>query len=111
MFIDSGEISENQLLQADVCIVGAGAAGISIAREFIGTDKKIIMLESGGLEYNHDIQSLYYGHNTGIPSFELYANRLRYFGGTTNHWAGHSRPLDPNRLSKKNHGFRIVAGQ
>ena len=37
-----------ELLDADVCIVGAGAAGIAIAREFISTPYRVILLESGG---------------------------------------------------------------
>ena len=101
MFIDSRELTENSLLQADVCIIGGGAAGISMAREFIGTNKKVILLESGGFEYNQDIQALYSGDNTGLPSFDIDVNRLRFFGGTTNHWAGHSRPLDPIDFEKK----------
>ena len=101
MFIDSRELPQDSMLQADVCIIGAGAAGISIAREFIGTNKQVILLESGGLEYDQKIQSLYSGINTGLPSFDIDVNRLRYFGGTTNHWAGHSRPLDPIDFEKK----------
>ena len=101
MFIDSRELAQNSSAQADVCIIGAGAAGISIAREFIGTNKKVILLESGGLEFDQEIQALYSGENTGLPSFDIDVNRLRYFGGTTNHWAGHSRPLDPIDFEKK----------
>ena len=101
MFIDSRELTKDTLLEADICIIGGGAAGISMAREFIGTNKKVILLESGGFEYNRDIQALYSGDNTGLPSFDIDVNRLRFFGGTTNHWAGHSRPLDPIDFEKK----------
>lgn len=101
MFIDSRELDENSRLLADVCIIGAGAAGISIAREFIATGRSVILLESGGLEFDQDIQALYSGDNTGLPSFDIDVNRLRYFGGTTNHWAGHSRPLDPIDFEEK----------
>ncbi len=101
MFIDSRELEKNQLLQADLCIIGAGAAGITIAREFIGTSKKVILLESGGFEFNQDIQDLNRGKNTGHHSFDLHVNRLRFFGGTTNHWAGHCRPLEAIDFEKK----------
>jgi choline dehydrogenase-like flavoprotein len=77
-----------------VCIVGAGAAGITLARECIKQPFRVCLLESGGLDYNEDIQSLYQGENTGLPYYPLDASRLRYFGGTTNHWAGMCRPLD-----------------
>ncbi len=101
MLIDSRELTDGSSLQADICIIGGGAAGITIAREFIGTNNKVILLESGGLEFDQQIQSLYSGDNTGLPSFDIDVNRLRYFGGTTNHWAGHSRPLDPIDFEEK----------
>lgn len=101
MFVDSRELPENSLLEADVCIIGGGAAGIGIAREFVGSNINVILLESGGLEFDPQIQALYSGENTGLPSFDVHVNRLRYFGGTTNHWAGHSRPLDPIDFEKK----------
>jgi len=95
MFIDTCDLPSGHRLEADVCIIGAGAAGISMAREFIGTSKTVALLESGGLEFDPRTQSLYQGNNVGMPSFDVHVNRLRYFGGTTNHWAGHCRPLDP----------------
>ncbi len=101
MYIDSRELPENHLAHADICIVGAGAAGISIAQEFISTGKKVILLESGGFEYDQQIQELYFGENIGLSTFDVHVNRLRYFGGTTNHWAGHSRPLDAIDFEKK----------
>ena len=41
-------------------------------------------------------QSLSDGANLGLPYYSLISSRLRMFGGTTNHWAGESRPLDPS---------------
>ena len=101
MFIDSRELDDNTLIQGDICIIGGGAAGISIAREFIGSNKKVVLLESGGLEFDAAIQSLYEGENTGLRTFDINVNRLRYFGGTTNHWAGHSRPLEAFDFEQK----------
>lgn len=95
MFINAKQLDDDQLIEGDICIIGAGAAGITLARELKNSDKRIIVLESGGFEYDKRTQSLYKGENIGLPSFDLHVNRLRYFGGTTNHWAGHCRPLDP----------------
>jgi choline dehydrogenase-like flavoprotein len=94
MFIDGRKIDDKTEIEADVCIVGAGAAGITIAREFIGTSFKVCLLESGGMEFDEATQSLYDGKNTGYPYYDLDILRLRYFGGTTNIWSGVSRPLD-----------------
>lgn len=85
---------DKSAIDADVCIVGAGAAGIGIAREFINTPTQVAVLEGGGLEFDQRTQSLYEGENIGLETFPVDANRLRFFGGTTNHWAGHSRTLD-----------------
>ena len=94
MFIDARDLQPGQKIETDICIIGAGAAGIAYALEFIGSSTKVALLESGGLNYDKKTQSLYEGENIGLPSFDLTVNRLRYFGGTTNHWAGHCRPLD-----------------
>ncbi len=94
MFIDARQLAQGHTFDADICIIGAGAAGITMAREFIGSTTRVALIESGGLAYDDKNQSLYEGDNVGLPSFDVNVNRLRYFGGTTNHWAGHCRPLD-----------------
>ena len=94
MFIDSRTLAEGSRIETDVCIVGAGAAGITIARELAGKPFRICLIESGGLEPDQETQSLYQGEIVGFPYYPLDLIRLRYFGGTTNHWAGACRPLD-----------------
>ncbi len=94
MIIDACNIPKNHSLKTEVCIIGAGAAGISLAREFIGQPFRVSILESGDLEYDEDTQSLYQGENTGLPYFTLNTARLRYFGGSTNHWGGYCLPFD-----------------
>jgi len=95
MFIDARELPRGHQVECDICIIGAGAAGISMARELAGARAEVVLMESGGFEYDRRTQSLYKGDNVGRHSFDVHVNRLRYFGGTTNHWAGHCRPLDP----------------
>jgi choline dehydrogenase-like flavoprotein len=85
----------DQTIECDVCIAGAGAAGISMAREFFGGRDKVVVLESGGLDWDDDTQDLYNGELAGVPYYELTYCRLRYFGGTTNHWGGMCSRLDP----------------
>ena len=93
MFIDARNVEKNRTIKTNVCIIGAGAAGITIAREFIGQKFDVCLLESGGEEYDEKTQALYSGLNTG-HSYSLDESRLRWFGGTTNHWTGNCRPLD-----------------
>lgn len=51
------------------------------------------MIESGGFDFEGDTQALYSGRMVGIDTWDMEAMRLRYFGGTTNHWAGWCMPL------------------
>jgi choline dehydrogenase-like flavoprotein len=92
---DARDLDDGSAIEADLCIVGAGAAGITIARAFAGRGVKVVLLEAGGLEYSDDCQALYQGRNVGHPYYALDECRLRFFGGTTNHWGGRCRPLDP----------------
>ncbi|MGB7931009.1 MAG: GMC family oxidoreductase [Gammaproteobacteria bacterium] len=95
MIEDARRLPEDTLIETDLAIIGAGAAGITIARELAGTDLRICLLESGGLEFEQDTQNLYNGENGGRWYFPLDKCRLRYFGGSTNHWGGWCRPLTP----------------
>ena len=101
MFVDARSLPEGERFEADLCIVGAGAAGITLAREFIGTGVRVVLLESGGFELEGETQELYAGEILGaglsptVEFFSLDESRLRFFGGSTNHWTGFCRPLDP----------------
>ncbi len=101
MFIDVRELPQNTEIESEICIIGAGAAGITIARELRDKPYRICLLESGGLDFDADTQSLYQGKNVGLPYENLDTARLRYFGGTTNHWGGHCRPLQPIDFEKR----------
>jgi choline dehydrogenase-like flavoprotein len=101
MHIDARNIEQGSTLDADICIVGAGAAGITIARALANTSIEVCLLESGGLDGPGDEQALYKGENVGLPYTPLHGGRLRYFGGTTNHWGGWCKPLDKIDLSER----------
>jgi choline dehydrogenase-like flavoprotein len=87
---------------ADICIIGAGAAGIAIAREFISSPYRVVVLESGGFRREQSVQQLYGASSIGEPYYQpLDACRSRYFGGSTNCWCGICRPLDPIDFEKR----------
>ena len=101
MFFDLRPIPDQSNFDCDLCIIGGGAAGIAMALEFIGTGIEVLLLESGGFELEVETQKLYQGDDIGLPYFDLEYARLRYFGGTTNHWAGMCAPLDPIDFKKR----------
>jgi choline dehydrogenase-like flavoprotein len=94
VLIDARTIPNNHALETDICIIGAGAAGITLALQFMGRPFRVCLLESGGLHRDEDTQELSRGENLGLPYFPLHIPRLRYFGGTTNHWGGMCAPFD-----------------
>mgnify|MGYP000610362052 CR=1 FL=1 len=85
----------------DVCIVGAGAAGIVLADKLRRSGLSVFLAEGGGEDFSDESQVLYQGTTTGTEYYDLEVARLRYFGGTTNHWGGMCRPLEAQDFEPK----------
>ena len=81
--------------EADVAIIGAGAAGITMARRLIDGGSSVLLLESGGEDYEPATADLNAGEVVGLPYYDLETARLRLFGGTTAIWGGRCAELDP----------------
>lgn len=79
---------------ADICVVGAGIAGIGLVRRLMGHGKRIVLLESGGIDYEPEIAALNSGLNQGLAYYDLENARLRFFGGTAAIWGGRCAELD-----------------
>lgn len=95
MLIDLEKSDHDLLLEAEVCIVGAGAAGVALARNLMHAGHDVCLLEAGGMDYEDSTQALFEGNNIGMEYYDLDHARLRFFGGTTNIWGGRNIPLDP----------------
>src|SRR5690606_12444202 len=95
MIHDSRNLPDGTPIDADVCIIGGGAAGITIALSLLGTGIRVVLLESGGDGPDPATQALYAGEMAGIPGVPTDRSRSRYPGGSTNGWGGWCRPLDP----------------
>jgi choline dehydrogenase-like flavoprotein len=95
MIIETGALPDDHALSADICIVGAGAAGITLALELSGTGRDVILLESGGRNAEKDTQALYAG---AVADERLHSQPDRYrqrrFGGSTTIWGGRCMPFD-----------------
>lgn len=101
MFIDAKELTSNTIIDADICIIGAGPAGLTLASELDGCGAKVALLESGALEPDAATQALAAGDVVGALYWALDTSRLRYFGGSSNHWTGWCRPLDPDDFERR----------
>jgi choline dehydrogenase-like flavoprotein len=89
----AANISE-QRAPYDVCIVGAGPAGITLALELDGAGLSVCLLEAGGEAYDRDTQRLYEGEILGDRCPPLRDTRLGALGGSSSVWAGWCRPLE-----------------
>jgi len=103
MLIDARTLTEGTTLEADICIAGAGAAGMTIALDLRGSGLSILLLESGGWERDEATQALSEGRMTGIDTWDLRRMRIRALGGTTGHWAGWCRPLMPQDFEARDY--------
>jgi len=86
MFIDARSLPKDTVIEGDICIIGAGVAGITLAKEFIGQQRRVCVIESGGLEPDRATQSLYKGETAGHPYYPLETARVRQFGGCSHKW-------------------------
>ncbi len=87
MMTDLHALPTGLVLAADLCVVGSGPAGLTIASEFANTRQQVVLLEAGGSNYEADTQAMYEGDVVG-RSYPIAFTRLRMFGGTSAHWEG-----------------------
>ena len=93
-------VADDEEILTDLCVVGAGPAGITIACELDKRGLRVCLLEAGGRDFERRFQRQSRGESDGYPIYRLHGSRVRAFGGTLRHrriwdagWA--ARPLDP----------------
>ena len=89
------DVAESGPLTAEVCIIGAGAAGQTVAKALADAGRRVLLVESGGFDFDPAIQALNQAENTGLPYYDLERARLRFFGGAAAIWGGRTCRLDP----------------
>lgn len=93
--VDASQIAADARIKADICIIGAGAAGITLACALDGTRLEVCQIEGGGFKVSDESQSLYALDSVGYPVRPNFMSRARYFGGSSNLWAGRNMKLGP----------------
>jgi choline dehydrogenase-like flavoprotein len=101
MIEDLRRLESGSELETDLCVIGSGAAGIAIAREFFGTDTRVLVLESGGLSARSGGQGLNGGESSGLGPASLTEGRGRSLGGSTALWAGQCLPPGSAMLERR----------
>lgn len=93
--------------QFDICVFGTGPAGITVALELAKMGKDVALIEAGAFDYSEQSQEIYGGTESGLENWNaLKFKRLRYFGGTSGHWAGRCGVFDESDFaSNPYHGL------
>ncbi len=100
MFQSLNDLPDGTLVECDVCIIGSGPAGLSIARELMGSAGEVCVLEGGGLDIDPGSQDLLEADVVGF-AYRHHRTRCRVFGGSTARWAGQCGPLDPHDFERR----------
>lgn len=93
MFLTPGDLPELAANPPPVVIVGTGPAGMSLAMALASKGIASLLVEAGPRRAALDPEP--YQGSSGERPYPLGASRLRHFGGTSGHWGGWCRPLDP----------------
>jgi choline dehydrogenase-like flavoprotein len=101
-------------LVSEVCVIGGGPAGLTLAAELAGAGIDVLLLESGGRAPERRARSLARGSVSGEPYYPLHKVRVRMLGGTSGHWLPEdthwpggggmrARPLDESDFERREH--------
>ena len=104
MMLDLDDIDGAIRRRAEVCVVGAGAAGITLTRRLLAAGRDVLLLESGGADFEAATADLNAGTIIGEDYYPLHDARMRFFGGTTAIWGGRCRTsrchIDPSNSDR-----------
>lgn len=84
--INARGIDQTETLEADICIIGSGPSGFTLAKRLSNLQKLVVVLESGDLQFSHRAQRLSRGAIIGKPYEPLDICRVRRLGGATGRW-------------------------
>lgn len=102
MILDALTLPPDAGLEADLCIVGGGAAGLSLALALEGSGLSVLLLEAGGRKFDPALQD---GLNGEVADGSVHSPphmyRRRVLGGATSIWGGRCVPFDPIDLERR----------
>lgn len=87
--------------QTDICIVGSGVAGLTLASEFLDSGLKVLILEGGGKKDESKSQQIYRSKVVGIEHDGIHNGRFRVFGGSSTRWGGQLMTYRKEDFEKK----------
>jgi len=95
------DATPDRLLEADLCVIGAGPAGVTLTREFLGTGIQVVLLESGGYGFDEQAQALSSSEvDSSHHAPDSIGGQRRQFGGASNLWVYRTMPDDGRRQAR-----------
>lgn len=92
MIEDARSVGSGELIATDICVVGAGIAGIALALQLAAAGRTVVLLEGGGARRSAFSDSLYRCKVEGVID-DYGFSRSRYLGGSSNCWTGWCQPI------------------
>lgn len=105
MLIDATELQDGREVEADLCVIGGGLAGLGIASAFLDSEVNVVLLESGPIGSSPEADALSDGEVSAHPYFPLDEAAPRRLGGAAEVWGGWCRPLDAIDFEPSRNGW------
>jgi len=86
MELDATQVTSGETIEAELCIIGAGPAGLVVGAELAARGRDVVLLESGGGRNDSGAQALNDGELVGDSYAGLRSTRRRGVGGTALLW-------------------------
>jgi choline dehydrogenase-like flavoprotein len=101
MFVDARRLEDASNIDAEICVIGGGVGGITLALEFDKRGIATCLIESGGFAADEATRDLYRGESIGLPYLFSDGCRSRFLGGSSNCWGGWCRPLEEEDFMRR----------
>ena len=88
MILDALDPTCPRILDCDICVIGAGAAGAYLAHRCAASGKDVVVLEAGGRRVLSDVEAGFSAEESGSRYGGLHEGRGFGFGGTSALWGG-----------------------
>ncbi|MDE1154376.1 MAG: GMC family oxidoreductase [Acidobacteriaceae bacterium] len=92
MLLDLEQAPADVATESDVCIIGAGIAGLLLASRLVERGLRVHLLEAGGAELEDRSQQLYDAEMAATRHAGTTEGRFRTFGGSSTRWGGQLLP-------------------